>query len=147
MWVRDGLSLSCCPSSAHTPKQDVVDKPFATVTYTEAIKLLLKSGHKFDYPVSWGLDLQSEHERYLSEKVRGRQRKHWGARLIYTSCFTRIRIDCADQRRSMRASAAQNTQPLVLDCPAGVQQDAALCHRLPQGYQGGSARGQAPTSG
>lgn len=52
--------------------QDVVDKPFATVTYTEAIKLLLKSGHKFDYPVSWGLDLQSEHERYLSEKVGAR---------------------------------------------------------------------------
>ncbi|KIZ06446.1 asparaginyl-tRNA synthetase [Monoraphidium neglectum] len=49
--------------------QDVVEKPFATVTYTEAIKLLQQSGHKFDYPVSWGLDMQSEHERFLSETV------------------------------------------------------------------------------
>jgi asparaginyl-tRNA synthetase len=47
----------------------VVEKPFATVTYTEAIKLLQQSGHKFDYPVSWGLDMQSEHERFLSETV------------------------------------------------------------------------------
>lgn len=53
-----------------TQKQDVAEKPFATVTYTEAIKLLQKSGHKFEYPVSWGLDMQSEHERFLSETVR-----------------------------------------------------------------------------
>jgi hypothetical protein len=51
-------------------RQDVVDRPFATVTYTEAVKLLKSSGHKFEYPVSWGLDLQSEHERFLSETVR-----------------------------------------------------------------------------
>ena len=43
--------------------QDVLDKPFATVTYTEAITLLQQSKKKFDYPVKWGLDLQSEHER------------------------------------------------------------------------------------
>lgn len=42
---------------------DVVDKPFATVTYTEAIKLLLASGRDFENPVSWGIDLSSEHER------------------------------------------------------------------------------------
>jgi asparaginyl-tRNA synthetase len=47
----------------------VVDRPFATVTYTEAVRLLASSGHAFEYPVAWGLDLQSEHERYLSETV------------------------------------------------------------------------------
>ncbi|MDR4948167.1 asparagine--tRNA ligase [Neobacillus cucumis] len=42
---------------------------FGRVTYTEAIELLEKSGEKFAYPVEWGLDLQTEHERYLCEKI------------------------------------------------------------------------------
>jgi len=42
---------------------------FGRVTYTEAIDLLLKSGENFAYPVSWGIDLQTEHERYLAEKI------------------------------------------------------------------------------
>lgn len=45
--------------------RDVLDKPFATVTYTEAVKLLQASGKDFEFPVSWGTDLQSEHERYV----------------------------------------------------------------------------------
>lgn len=40
----------------------------ATITYTEAIDILLKSKEKFEFPVKWGLDLQSEHERYITEK-------------------------------------------------------------------------------
>ncbi len=48
--------------------QDIVDKPFATITYTEAVDLLKKSKAKFEFPVEWGSDLQSEHERYLTEK-------------------------------------------------------------------------------
>lgn len=47
----------------------VVEKEFAHVTYTEAVDLLLKAKKKFDYPVQWGIDLQSEHERYLTEEV------------------------------------------------------------------------------
>lgn len=47
----------------------VVNSDFARVTYTEAIELLEKADIVFDYPVSWGLDLQTEHERYLTEKV------------------------------------------------------------------------------
>ncbi len=47
----------------------VIDSPFAKVTYTEAIDILKNSGVKFEYPVSWGCDLQSEHERYLTEEV------------------------------------------------------------------------------
>jgi asparaginyl-tRNA synthetase len=47
--------------------QNVLDHPFARITYTEAIDLLLKSSKSFESPVSWGSDLQSEHERYLAE--------------------------------------------------------------------------------
>lgn len=42
---------------------------FGRLTYTEAIDVLQKSGENFNYPVSWGIDLQTEHERYLAEKV------------------------------------------------------------------------------
>jgi len=42
---------------------------FARVTYTEAVELLIKSGEKFTYPVAWGIDLQTEHERYITEKI------------------------------------------------------------------------------
>ncbi len=47
----------------------VVDKEFAHITYTEAVERLKKAKKDFAYPVNWGLDLQSEHERYLSEEV------------------------------------------------------------------------------
>ena len=46
----------------------VATSDFARVTYTEAVDILQKCGHKFDYPVSWGIDLQTEHERYLTEQ-------------------------------------------------------------------------------
>ncbi len=46
----------------------VVDNDFTRLTYTEAIDILLASGQKFEFPVGWGIDLQSEHERYLVEK-------------------------------------------------------------------------------
>ena len=45
------------------------DAEYAKVTYTEAVDLLLKSGHEFKFPVYWGVDLQTEHERYLTEEV------------------------------------------------------------------------------
>lgn len=47
---------------------NVLSSPFAKITYTEAVDLLLASGKKFEYPVKWGTDLQSEHERYLAEE-------------------------------------------------------------------------------
>lgn len=49
--------------------QNVVEEDFAHISYTEAIELLGGAKKKFDFPVSWGLDLQSEHERYLTEEV------------------------------------------------------------------------------
>ncbi len=45
----------------------VIESPFERVTYTEAIDILIKSGKKFEFPVEWGIDLQSEHERFLTE--------------------------------------------------------------------------------
>lgn len=49
--------------------EHVRNSDFARVSYTEAVKLLEKNNHKFDYKVSWGADLQTEHERYLTEQV------------------------------------------------------------------------------
>lgn len=48
---------------------DIVSSDFARVTYTEAVDLLLKSGKEFQYPVAWGIDLQTEHERYITEEI------------------------------------------------------------------------------
>ena len=48
--------------------KSVISTDFVRLTYTEGIDILLKSGQKFEFPVSWGVDLQSEHERYLVEK-------------------------------------------------------------------------------
>lgn len=49
--------------------QNVVSSEFARVTYTEAVRLLEKNNDKFEYKVSWGVDLQTEHERYLTEEI------------------------------------------------------------------------------
>lgn len=46
----------------------IVNSDFARVSYTDAIEILRASGEKFEYPVEWGIDLQTEHERYLTEK-------------------------------------------------------------------------------
>lgn len=49
--------------------ENIVNSKFACITYTEAIDILQKSKEEFQYPVKWGMDLQTEHERYVSEKV------------------------------------------------------------------------------
>ncbi|MBR1529887.1 MAG: asparagine--tRNA ligase [Oscillospiraceae bacterium] len=49
--------------------EELISHEFAVCEYTEAIRLLQESGEKFQYPVEWGCDLQTEHERYISEKV------------------------------------------------------------------------------
>lgn len=55
----------------------VIEKPFAHMTYTEAVDILTGCSKKFEYPVNWGTDLQAEHERYLTEE-------HVGGPLILT---------------------------------------------------------------
>ena len=49
--------------------EKIVNSEFGVLTYTEAVDLLLESGVEFQYPVEWGMDLQTEHERYITEKV------------------------------------------------------------------------------
>ena len=49
--------------------QNVVSNDFGRISYTEAVEILENSGRKFEYPVKWGIDLQTEHERYLTEEV------------------------------------------------------------------------------
>ena len=48
---------------------NVANNDFARITYTEAVEILKNSGAQFEYPVEWGVDLQTEHERYLTEQV------------------------------------------------------------------------------
>jgi asparaginyl-tRNA synthetase len=50
----------------------IVDSSFERMTYTEAVNILLRSGETFEFPVHWGADLQSEHERFLTEKHVGK---------------------------------------------------------------------------
>ena len=57
--------------------ESVANTEFVRLTYTEGIRILEESGEKFEFPVSWGVDLQSEHERYLVEK-------HFGKPVIMT---------------------------------------------------------------
>ncbi len=58
-WVEKGLFAKL---------RNLLDNDFARITYTEAIDLLSKSGKAFEFPVEWGADMQSEHERYLAEE-------------------------------------------------------------------------------
>ncbi|MGO1068969.1 asparagine--tRNA ligase [Lysobacter sp. CA199] len=58
--------------SALTRLEAFVNSPFERIDYTDAIALLQKSGQKFEFPVEWGLDLQTEHERWLTEQHVGR---------------------------------------------------------------------------
>ncbi len=62
-WIRKGLLDEL---------EKVASSPFETMTYTDAVKALEASGESFEFPVSWGKDLQSEHERWLTEKHLGR---------------------------------------------------------------------------
>ena len=52
--------------------EGIINSRFERITYTEAVDMLQSSGESFEHPVSWGVDLQSEHERYLTEKRIGR---------------------------------------------------------------------------
>ena len=55
-----------------TTLEDIANSDFERMTYTEAVKVLEESGESFEFPVRWGADLQSEHERYLTERKVGR---------------------------------------------------------------------------
>ena len=61
-WVKKGVADSL---------RQVVERPFVHLPYTDAVDELLKSKKQFEYPIQWGNDLQSEHEKYLTEEVFG----------------------------------------------------------------------------
>ena len=81
----------------------VIEKPFVRITYTDAIAELERSGKSFEYPVRWGSDLQSEHERYLTEE-------RFGSPVIVTDYPAGIKAfymkqneHASDDRRTVRA--------------------------------------------
>ena len=79
--------------------QAVVDSDFIRLPYTEAIEILTSSGHKFDYPVEWGTDLQSEHERFLTEQ-------HFKKPVIlfdYPNTIKPFYMYCNDDEKTVRA--------------------------------------------
>ncbi len=63
-----GLFGKFVDKGLHDRLQFVVERPFQRVSYTEAIDILIRSGRKFEFPVEYGLNLQSEHERFLTEE-------------------------------------------------------------------------------
>jgi asparaginyl-tRNA synthetase len=59
-WIEKGVSQAL---------QNVIETPFNHISYTDAVEQLIKNNKEFAYPVHWGCDLQTEHERFLTEKV------------------------------------------------------------------------------
>jgi asparaginyl-tRNA synthetase len=79
--------------------QGIVDSEFVRLPYTEAVEILEKSGVKFDFPVQWGIDLQSEHERYLTEQ-------HFKKPVIlfdYPRTIKPFYMYCNDDEKTVRA--------------------------------------------
>lgn len=102
--------------------QSVADSQFVRLPYTEAIELLEKSGQKFDYPVKWGMDLQSEHERFLVEH-------HFKSPVIlynYPRTIKPFYMYCNDDGKTVRAMDV--LVPRVGEIIGGSQRE----HRLEQ---------------
>lgn len=79
--------------------QGIIDSEFLRCSYTEAIEILQKSGHAFEYPVQWGMDLQSEHERFLTEQ-------HFKRPVIlhdYPRAIKPFYMRCNDDGKTVRA--------------------------------------------
>lgn len=78
---------------------EIVEAEFVRLPYTEAVEILTKSGQSFEYPVEWGTDLQSEHERYLTEQ-------HFKAPVIlydYPKSIKPFYMYCNDDGKTVRA--------------------------------------------
>ena len=79
--------------------QGIIDAEFVRLPYTEAVEILEKSGQKFEFPVEWGIDLQSEHERFLTEK-------HFGKPVIlfdYPKTIKPFYMYCNEDDKTVRA--------------------------------------------
>jgi len=100
--------------------QHIVDTPFERISYTDAIEILERSGESFEFPVKWGVDLQSEHERYLTEK-------HIGKPVVVTDYPAAIKafyMYLNDDERTVRAMDV--LVPKVGEIVGGSQRE----HRL-----------------
>ncbi|MCD8313754.1 MAG: asparagine--tRNA ligase [Bacteroidales bacterium] len=100
--------------------QSVVSNDFVRLTYTEGIRILEESGAKFDYPVSWGVDLQSEHERYLVER-------HFGRPVILTDYPKDIKAFYMKQNDDGKTVRAMDVLfPKIGEIIGGSEREASL---------------------
>jgi asparaginyl-tRNA synthetase len=83
--------------------EQIIQEPFARITYTEAIELLTQSGRSFQYPVAWGLDLQSEHERFLAEEHFGRPVIVMDYPAQIKAFYMRLNDGCPPEQQTVRA--------------------------------------------
>ena len=90
---------------------NVLHSDFARVTYTEAIELLEKNNDKFDYKVSWGCDLQTEHERFLTEQVFKRPVfvTDYPKEMIYFNILSASTISSSKSANAISGSIIQNS--------------------------------------
>jgi asparaginyl-tRNA synthetase len=117
--------------------EGIVNSPFVRLPYTEAVEILLKSGQPFEFPVAWGADLQSEHERFLTEK-------HFKSPVIlydYPKAIKAFYMRLNDDGKTVRAMDV--LVPRVGEIIGGSQREERLdvlaarmreCHLDPQAY-------------
>ncbi|MEO0972667.1 MAG: asparagine--tRNA ligase [Pseudomonadota bacterium] len=100
--------------------QAVVDKPFVRMDYAEAIEILKASGKRFEFPVEWGLDLQSEHERFLTEE-------HVGGPIVVTNYPKEIKAFYMRENDDEKTVAAMDVLvPGVGEIIGGSQREERL---------------------
>lgn len=100
--------------------ESVVDTTFVRLTYTEGIRILEESGAKFEFPVSWGVDLQSEHERYLVEK-------HFGKPVIMTDYPKEIKAFYMKQNEDGKTVRGMDVLfPKIGEIIGGSEREASL---------------------
>ena len=100
--------------------ESIVNTTFVRLTYTEGIKILEASGEKFEFPVSWGVDLQSEHERYLVEK-------HFGKPVIMTDYPKEIKAFYMKQNEDGKTVRGMDVLfPKIGEIIGGSEREASL---------------------
>ena len=117
--------------------RNIIDHEFIRLPYTEAIEVLLQSDHQFEYPVKWGIDLQSEHERYLTEQ----KFKQPIILYDYPRMIKPFYMRCNEDGKTVRAMDV--LVPRVGEIIGGSQREERLdileqrmaeCHLNPQDY-------------
>jgi asparaginyl-tRNA synthetase len=107
--------------------ENIINKPFVRVNYSEAIDILCDSGQKFEFPPSWGLDLQTEHERFLTEK-------HFGSPVIIKNYPAEIKAFYMRLNEDGKTVAAMDVlAPGIGEIIGGSQREERLdilCQRL-----------------